>query len=238
LLYLVDGLWSSTNYGDPPWKWETAPFNNSYPASIFVSQDPVAIESVGFDFLYNEFYVGNSSGNYFPRYAGVDDFLHQAADSTNWPEGILYDPEGDGTYLPGSMGVHEHWNNPVDKKYSRNLGTGEGIELVQLYGTTDIKEIQKSQPAAYFLGNNYPNPFNPNTKFRYTIAEGRNVSIIIYDITGIKVAELVNSFQNAGTYEATWNGKDDSDKQVASGTYIYTIMAGNFKQSKKMILMK
>ena len=130
ILYLVDGLWSSTNYGDPPWKWRTAPFNNSYPASIFASQDPVAIESVGFDFLYNEFYVGNPSGNAFPRYSGVDDFIHQAADSINWPAGILYDPEEDGTYLPRSMGVHEHWNNPAEKKYSRNLGLEEGIELI------------------------------------------------------------------------------------------------------------
>ena len=75
ILYLVDGLWSSTNYGDPPYKWRMVPFNNKYPASIFASQDPVAIESVGFDFLYTEFYPGNPSGNAFPRYSGVDD-LH------------------------------------------------------------------------------------------------------------------------------------------------------------------
>jgi hypothetical protein len=131
ILYLIDGLWSSTNYGDPPWKWRTAPFNNSYPASIFASQDPVAIESVGFDFLYNEFYVGNPSGKAFPHYSGVDDFLHQAADSLNWPEGIKYDPENDDTHLPRSMGVHEHWNNASDMKYSRNLGAETGIELVK-----------------------------------------------------------------------------------------------------------
>jgi hypothetical protein len=238
LLYIVDGLWSSTNYGDPPWKWRMTPFNNSYPASIFVSQDPVAIESVGFDFLYNEFYVGNPSGNSFPRYSGVDDFLHQAADSVNWPEGILYDPEHDGTYLPGSMGVHEHWNNPEDKKYSRNLGTGEGIELVQLSGTTDISEIIHGPLNSYFLGDNYPNPFNPNTKFRYVVAEAGNVSIIIYDITGKIVTELINSYQDAGTYEVIWDGKDKLGNHVASGTYIYTLKTDKFKQSKKMVLMK
>ena len=121
ILYLFDGLWSSTNYGDPPWKWRMAPFNTSYPASIFASQDPVAIESVGFDFLRTEFYNGNPSGNAFPQYSGVDDFLHQAADSVNWPEDIKYDPDGNGTYLPRSMGVHEHWNNSTEMKYSRDL---------------------------------------------------------------------------------------------------------------------
>jgi hypothetical protein len=237
ILCLIDGLWSSTNWGDPQWKWKTAPFNNSYPASIFASQDPVAIESVGFDFLFNEFYVGNPSGNDFPRYEGVDDFLHQAADSVNWPNGILYDPEADGSYLPRSMGVHEHWNNASEKRYTRNLGTGEGIELVQISGTVDVKEIPV-QPNKFYLGNNYPNPFNPSTKFIYAIAEGRNVSLIIYDINGKKVNEIINKYQDAGTYEVTWDGTDDSGNQVVSGTYIYTFNAGNFTQSKKMILIK
>ena len=56
------------------------------------------------------------------------DYLSQCASSEYWPEGIVYDPEGDGTPM-GSLGVFEHWNNPTDRKYSRNLGTGEGIEL-------------------------------------------------------------------------------------------------------------
>jgi hypothetical protein len=71
-----------------------------------------------------------------PRYAfvmwkGVDDHLHQAASSDWWPEGITYDPDNSGTPI-GSLGVHEHWNNPNEMKYSRNLGTGEGIELLQV----------------------------------------------------------------------------------------------------------
>jgi hypothetical protein len=63
----------------------------------------------------------------------VDDYLHQAADSVNWPVGIVYTPNGDGITIPKSLGVHEHWNNPMDKQYSRNLGTGEGIELVKIF---------------------------------------------------------------------------------------------------------
>ncbi len=136
ILYLTDGLWSSTNYNGEPWKWKTASFNNSYPASIFISQDPVAIESVGFDFLLSEFYIGNPSGNYFPHYSAVDDYLHQAADSANRATGILYDPENDGIFLPASIGVHEHWNNAADKQYSRNLGAEEGIELIKSSSVT------------------------------------------------------------------------------------------------------
>ena len=140
LLYLVDGIWGSINWGHPAIKWRMSPFNNDWPSSLFLSQDPVAIESVGFDFLYHEFDRKNpAEGKYdrrddhgpFPHYPGVDDYLHQAADQANWPKGIVYDPEHDGTPI-GSLGVHEHWNNADDKQYSRNLGKSEGIELVLL----------------------------------------------------------------------------------------------------------
>jgi hypothetical protein len=60
----------------------------------------------------------------------VDNYLHEAALANKPPSGVRYDPEGDGTGLD-SLGVHEHWNNPADRKYSRNLGTGNGIELIQ-----------------------------------------------------------------------------------------------------------
>ncbi|MBM4027972.1 MAG: hypothetical protein FJ280_21630, partial [Planctomycetes bacterium] len=58
-------------------------------------------------------------------------YLHEAAPANQPPSGTKYDPEGDGTTL-ASMGVHEHWNNPKDRQYSRNLGTGKGIELVTI----------------------------------------------------------------------------------------------------------
>ncbi len=59
IIYIIDGIWGSVNYAHPPIKWRMSPFNNDWPSSIFISQDPVAIESVGFDFLYKEFDVNN-----------------------------------------------------------------------------------------------------------------------------------------------------------------------------------
>jgi hypothetical protein len=59
----------------------------------------------------------------------VDNYLHEAALAGNPPSGTVYDPDGDGARL-SSLGVHEHWNNATEKKYSRNLGKSEGIELV------------------------------------------------------------------------------------------------------------
>jgi hypothetical protein len=130
LFYLLDGLWAGPEAINAPRKWSLQPFNNDWTSSIFASQDPVAIESVGFDFLRAEYTTGNPYSSY-PQMDGVDDYLHQAADNSNWPAGIIYDPENDGTPLE-SLGVHEHWNNETDKQYSRNLGTGDGIELISV----------------------------------------------------------------------------------------------------------
>ena len=138
LIWIVEGLFgggSSEIKG--PVKYFMPPFNNDWSNSIFMSLDPVAIESVGYDFLRTEWNgqrkhdAVNNESEFTANVNGVDDYMHQAADSTNWPKGIKYDPDNTGRLVP-SLGVHEHWNNPVDKQYSRNLGTGKGIELVSI----------------------------------------------------------------------------------------------------------
>ncbi|MBN2020777.1 MAG: DUF362 domain-containing protein [Sedimentisphaerales bacterium] len=131
VINIVDGLWGGPEAIEGPEKWVTAPFNNDYSSSIFASQDLVALESVCFDFLKEEFTAANHPDTYWPQMDGVDDYLHQAADSNNWPAGIIYDPEDDGIPIE-SLGVHEHWNDANNKEYTRNLDpvNGQGIELV------------------------------------------------------------------------------------------------------------
>jgi gluconolactonase len=127
VLYLIDGLYCGIHPIDMdrgPRRWKSHPFNGDWTSSLLASQDPVAIDSVGFDFLYAEY--ENPA-----RRSGVDDYLHEAALANNPPSGTFYDPDhvGDVKRLT-SLGVHEHWNNAKDKQYSRNLGTGKGIELI------------------------------------------------------------------------------------------------------------
>jgi len=125
VLCLIDGLFSGLHPKDPePSRMKMPPFKGQWPCSLFASQDQVAIDSVGFDFLWAE-------RTDFPHQGGVDDYLHEAALASDPPSKTFYDPNHatPTTRLP-SLGVHEHWNNPEEKKYSRNLGTGQGIELV------------------------------------------------------------------------------------------------------------
>jgi hypothetical protein len=127
VLYLIDGLYTGLHPIDPvPRRWASSPFNGHWAASLLASQDPVAIDSVGFDFLRTEFAD-------HPRRSGVDDYLHEAALADNPPSGTFYDPDHNaGVKRLASLGVHEHWNNPQERKYSRNLGSDKGIELVPL----------------------------------------------------------------------------------------------------------
>ena len=104
------------------WPGPRSPFNNQWPNSLFASQDGVAIESVILDFALTEWPDA-------PDMMYSDHAMEEMALANNPPSGVVYDPERDGTKL-SSLGVTEHWNNPIDKKYSRNLKTGNGIELV------------------------------------------------------------------------------------------------------------
>jgi len=136
LLYMLDGLYGGYYWRGTPYKFEMAPFDDDWPSSLFVSQDPVAIDSVGLDFLWEEW-------PHVARVAGVDDYLHEAAQADNPPSGTSYDPNGDGTHLQ-SLGVHEHWNNAIDKQYTRNLGSGDGIELLLFALNNHSPEVSAS----------------------------------------------------------------------------------------------
>jgi hypothetical protein len=125
ILFIIDGLYAARSQDGPPLlkdKWRMAPFNNRWCCSLFASQDGVAVDAVGIDFLRSE----------WPDLADIaysEKYLVEAALADNPPSQTFYDPERDGSRLK-SLGVMEHWNNSVEKKYSRNLGKNYGIELV------------------------------------------------------------------------------------------------------------
>ena len=97
---------------------------------------------------------------------------------------------------------------------------------------------QGGVPTAYRLSDAYPNPFNPMTKFNYEVPNTEHVSIDIYNLTGRHIKSLVNSIQNPGYKTVQWNATNDRNEPVSGGLYLYTIQSGDFKQTKKMLLLK
>ena len=106
-------------------------------------------------------------------------------------------------------------------------------------GTVDVIYKNKDIIAEDFiLYDNYPNPFNPSTNISYSILNREHVNIVILDVSGSKVIELFNDYESAGIYSIDWNGKNEKGIQVSAGVYLYSIEAGKFRQTKKMILLK
>ncbi len=106
------------------------------------------------------------------------------------------------------------------------------FERKLLPGITEVAE-ENNLPNDYMLYNNYPNPFNPSTTISYRIPQKGRVVLKVYDILGKEVATLVNEIKERGRHEIDFNAKN-----LASGTYIYSLRVNDFKESKKMILLK
>ena len=93
-------------------------------------------------------------------------------------------------------------------------------------------------PDEYALFHNYPNPFNPSTMIEYALPQESKVYLVIYDILGRHVKTLVRQTQAPGYKSVRWNGRNDMGQQVSAGMYFYRIQAGEFVQTKKMVLLK
>lgn len=156
LLYIVDAMYVNPKHNGRAIKFQRAPFNNGWTSSFLASNDAVAVESVVLDFIFSE----------LPLAANADNFLHEAANIGNPPSGI--------SYVGGnlkSLGVHEHWNNPDDRQYSRNLGTGEGIELYRV-------ELDENRPAIekFYASNNVIEK-KSGTVIRWNTSNGSKVTL-------------------------------------------------------------
>jgi hypothetical protein len=135
--------------------------------------------------------------------------------------------------LSGSA-LHIVWNDGRDGNpeiYYKKNSSG---------GTVSVENNNSELPNNFSLTQNYPNPFNPNTKIKYTIpnvtlsgVEGSRVQLIVYDVLGNEVANLVDEYRQAGSYEVDFNAGD-----LSSGVYFYKLHTGNFVAIKKMTLLK
>lgn len=94
-------------------------------------------------------------------------------------------------------------------------------------------EDDLNAPKEFSLGQNFPNPFNPSTSIQYNVKEASQVTLKVYDMIGNEVAILVNEVKPAGSYTVSFDAS-----QLSSGVYLYKMTAGNFVQTRKLVLMK
>jgi hypothetical protein len=168
--------------------------------------------------------AGNDASTYFV-YADFPlpiDLSYDDADLLT--AGIGSFPIGDLSWFPSQ---YSNWLAQRDAEYTK---IGEALNSGTLI---DGVEQIEGLPVSYQLEQNFPNPFNPTTVINYTIPKAGNVSLKVYNVIGQEVATLFNGYQEASKYQVSFNASN-----LASGIYIYTINAGSFTQSKKMMLIK
>ncbi len=108
-----------------------------------------------------------------------------------------------------------------------------------VYGssTTDVVETD-GLPTKFLLSQNYPNPFNPSTNIEFSLPNEGYAELSIFDMTGQKIATLLNEHMQAGNYKVQWDGSTELGNKISSGMYLYRLRTGDFVSSKKMILLK
>ncbi|MHC1736567.1 MAG: T9SS type A sorting domain-containing protein [Ignavibacteriaceae bacterium] len=140
----------------------------------------------------------------------------------------------------GEVAASGNSNSPKEYMFTDNSVTSGQIvyrlKIVDNDGSFAYSkeiEVENLQPSTYQLSQNYPNPFNPTTTISYQIPAESNVKLLLFSVTGELVRELVNSNQSAGSYNVTLDASG-----LASGTYIYRLVASDFVSVKKMVVLK
>ena len=113
-----------------------------------------------------------------------------------------------------------------------NIGK-DSVEFSVDTNTIGIEDNTGNIPENYLLSQNYPNPFNPETVIRYSIPQAEEVSLVVYNLIGEKVALLINGNMPAGNHRVTWDASN-----FPSGIYFYRLQASDFVQTRKMVLLK
>ena len=162
-----------------------------------------------------------------------------AIEQTTDVEGIAEAPIGFGTpqHVPSVA-----YRNVADALADARHFATDDVHAV-LKGLLQLLAELGAIPSETALLPNYPNPFNPETWIPYHLAKAANVTLTIYDMRGIAVCQLMLGHQPAGIYRskqraAYWDGRNESGEPVASGAYFYTLTAGEFTATRKLLIIK
>jgi len=176
------------------------------------------------------FIVGTYSSNSEKIVIYIDAIL---SDTASYSDLIDYTPEPR-NQIGRAQDGEDNFCGVIDeiRVYNRELNESEVIALYNNYTSVE-EDLESSIIEDYVLFQNYPNPFNPSTVIKYKIPELSFVALIIYDVLGIEMIELVNEEKTAGTYNVEFNASS-----LPSGIYYYKLQAGEYTATKKMILLK
>jgi hypothetical protein len=222
----------------PPWAWARNlgsgfgwPYGPLLASHFLTLQYPEQVEQNVFELFY--FYnaeIHPTEGD------GIDSSDTQLIFSVGYPacyDGIDNDDDGE---------IDEEDECDLYPSLPGDFEVDEIDLTVQLYAISDtslsIGTDINTVPSKFTLHQNYPNPFNPITSLRYDLPEQAQVTLTVYDLMGREVTQLINTIQETGYKSVQWDATDSFGNPVSAGVYLYQICAGEFVQTRKMVLLK
>ena len=204
-------------------------------------------QGLALDTANGKLYLTNSWGKVQQMNLDGSGFQPNLIVNLNAPQGIAVDVAARKIYWTERGGIRRaNLNGNSRQDVARGLGTPVSIAL----GVAPVQTRAAAAPAAApaipkatALHANYPNPFNPETWIPYQLATAADVTVTIYDLRGVRVRQLVLGHQSAGVYQsrsraAYWDGRNSFGEPVASGLYFYTLTAGDFTATRKLLIRK
>ncbi|OPZ46487.1 MAG: hypothetical protein BWY95_01728 [Bacteroidetes bacterium ADurb.BinA104] len=171
---------------------------------------------------------------------GGDKFVYidQREASTGWTHYVVAEQAPAGDEPATGISVRARFNNKVTGKAWFDDFTVEKMKVAPGTGIITDKGFGGDIPVKYAIMDNYPNPFNPETRIVYSLPQSGKVNLTVYNILGQKVRNLTDTVQNAGTFTLTWDARNDFGQNVPTGIYIAVLTINNQRVTRKMVLMR
>jgi len=239
-----DGIVDATNQ-NPSW---TYPGLGEFTVKLAVNNGSASETRIRNNYIKIQRAPGQPLINYFlptipdttiPRNGSVR-FVVTAVDTTDYPLSFkwfrnIQQTSTDSFYNYQSNPFLPERTDTIRLEISNSYNTTIKTWLIHVANSTDISD-KSDHRINYNLEQNYPNPFNPSTKIKFSIPSNELVNLSIYDILGNKIATLIDEYKSVGSYEIEFNTRQYSN--VTSGLYFYSLKAGKYSTTKKMILLK
>ena len=225
--------------------------NNGY-AGVFFYADSTVQNTITQNSISNNFGAGidyTNGGNLklaAPAISGLSNGILTGTAPANSTIEIFSDTDDEGEIYEGNTSSDNSGNfqwsgNPSGPNLTATATDAAGnTSIFSLpYMITSVEEKLKTQlPDNFELKQNYPNPFNPETLIEYNLPCASNVEITVFNLQGQRIKTLLKSWQQAGSFELKWDGKNEKGESVVSGVYIYQLKTSEFVAAKKMMLLR
>jgi len=191
---------------------------------------------IGFD-LWGTLSNKDAVGTLVTLYAGDLKQIHYTKAGTTWR---LQDKP----YVHFGIGERTNVDSVVIRWPMGNVQVVTDVAINQYHEITELEQtsvetnIDNSMPQAFRLEQNFPNPFNPNTKIAFHLIDDCDIKLSVHNILGREVATLINHHKVAGLHSVIWDGRDVSGQIVPGGIYFYRIDTGRFEQTRKMVFVQ